>query len=60
MKLTIDRTVFFKALSHGQSVVERRTTIPILSHVLLQTTEQGLSLTTTDMELPSLKPFQQW
>lgn len=51
MKLTIDRTVFLKALSHGQSVVERRTTIPILSHVLLQTTEQGLSLTTTDMEL---------
>lgn len=51
MKLTIDRAVFLKALSHGQSVVERRTTIPILSHVLLQTTDAGLTLSTTDMDL---------
>ena len=51
MKLTIDRAVFLKALSHGQSVVERRTTIPILSHVLLQTTNTGLNLSTTDMDL---------
>lgn len=51
MKLTIDRAVFLKALSHGQSVVERRTTIPILSHVLLQTTDQGLTLSTTDMDI---------
>jgi len=51
MKLTIDRSVFLKALSHGQSVVERRTTVPILSHVLLSATPMGLSLMTTDMDL---------
>lgn len=51
MKLTIDRAVFLKALSHGQSVVERRTTIPILSHVLLQATSTGLTLSTTDMDI---------
>lgn len=51
MKLTIDRAIFLKALSHGQSVVERRTTIPILSHVLLKTIDSGLELSTTDMDI---------
>jgi len=51
MKLTIDRSAFLKALSHGQSVVERRTTIPILSNVLLSATPMGLSLITTDTDL---------
>src|SRR5437016_6325947 len=35
MKLTIERAALLKALGHVQSVVERRTTIPILSNVLL-------------------------
>lgn len=51
MKLTVDRSAFLKALSHGQSVVERRTTIPILSNVLLNATPMGLSLVTTDTDL---------
>lgn len=51
MKFTIDRSVFLKALSHGQSVVERRTTVPILSHVLLSATPMGVSLITTDTDL---------
>jgi DNA polymerase III subunit beta len=51
MKLTVDRSAFLKALSHGQSVVERRTTIPILSNVLLIATPMGLSLITTDTDL---------
>jgi DNA polymerase-3 subunit beta len=51
MKLTIDRSVFLKALSHGQSVVERRGTIPILSNVLLNATPMGLNLVTTDTDL---------
>jgi DNA polymerase-3 subunit beta len=51
MKLTVDRSAFLKALSHGQSVVERRTTIPILSNVLLSATPMGLSLITTDTDL---------
>ena len=51
MKVTIERDLFLKALSHGQSVVERRTTVPILSHVLLKADNDKLTLTTTDMEL---------
>jgi DNA polymerase III subunit beta len=51
MKLTIERAALLKALSHVQSVVERRTTIPILSNVLLRTEAGRLSLSATDMDL---------
>jgi DNA polymerase III subunit beta len=57
MKLIIERAALLKALSHVQSVVERRTTIPILSNVLLRTEAKrgsapaALSLSATDMDL---------
>ena len=51
MKLTIDKKTFLKALSHGQGVVEKHTTIPIMSHVLLDAEAGILKLTTTDMDL---------
>jgi len=52
MKLTIERAALLKALGHVQSVVERRTTIPILSNVLLRAEMAGrLSLSATDMDL---------
>jgi DNA polymerase III subunit beta len=51
MKLTIERAAFLKALSHVQSVVERRTTIPILSNVLLRADAGKLALSATDMDV---------
>src|SRR3984893_17959309 len=56
MKLTIERAALLKALSHVQSVVERRATIPILSNVLLHAEGAGsgpgrLALSATDMDL---------
>ena len=36
MKATIERATLLKGLSHVQSVVERRNTIPILSNVLIE------------------------
>jgi DNA polymerase-3 subunit beta len=51
MKLNLDRTALLNALSHVQGVVERRTTIPILSNVLLDAAADGLSLTATDLDI---------
>lgn len=51
MKLVIEKSPFLKALSHGQSVVEKRTTVPILSHVLLTAIPNKLLLTSTDMDM---------
>lgn len=51
MHLTVDRAEFLKALGHAQSVVEKRNTVPILSHVLLQAKDQELLLMATDLDL---------
>ncbi len=51
MRVTIERSAFLKALTHVQSVVERRNTIPILSNVLVQAADAALKLTATDLDI---------
>jgi len=52
MKATIERATLLKGLSHVQSVVERRNTIPILSNVLIEATAEGrLRLMATDLDI---------
>ncbi|MCW3835231.1 DNA polymerase III subunit beta [Sphingomonas canadensis] len=52
MKATIERATLLKGLSHVQSVVERRNTIPILSNVLIEAQGGGsLRLMATDLDL---------
>ena len=50
MRLVIERRDLLEALGHVASVVERRTTIPILSNVLLKAGSQGLEFKATDLE----------
>ena len=50
MRLVIERGELLRALGHVTSVVERRTTIPILSNVLLRAGNGKLSLKATDLE----------
>ncbi len=51
MKLSIERSALLKALSHVQSVVEKRNTIPILSNVQIEAADGRLALTATDLDL---------
>jgi len=51
MKITIERSTLMKSLAHVQSVVERRTTIPILGNVKLSASDGRLALNATDMDL---------
>jgi DNA polymerase-3 subunit beta len=51
MKVTVERSDFLKALSHTQNVVEKRNTVPILSHVLLTAQNDQLHLMATDLDL---------
>jgi DNA polymerase-3 subunit beta len=51
MRVTIERSAFLHALTHVQSVVERRNTIPILSNVLIQAGKGALRLTATDLDV---------
>jgi DNA polymerase III subunit beta len=51
MKVTLERAALLKALGHVHRIVERRTTIPILSNVLLRADGQTLGLKATDLDL---------
>ena len=52
MKATIERATLLHSLSHVQSVVERRNTIPILSNVLIEASADGnVRLMATDLDL---------
>src|SRR5690606_16837140 len=52
MKATSERAKLLRCLSHVQSVVERRNTIPILSNVLIESGADGrVRITATDLDL---------
>jgi DNA polymerase III subunit beta len=58
MRAKIERATLLKSLSHVQSVVERRNTIPILSNVLIEASESGsIKLTATDLDLQIVETF---
>jgi DNA polymerase-3 subunit beta len=51
MELTIDRVSLLNSLSMVQGIVERRNTVPILGHVLIEPKEDSLKLSATDLEV---------
>ncbi len=51
MELFIDRDALSRGLARIQGIIERRTTQPVLSHVLLHAREGSLRLTATDTEV---------
>ena len=51
MKISIERNILLKLLSHVQNVVEKRNTIPILSNILINAKVNSVTLSATDMDL---------
>ncbi len=51
MKVTLERNHLLKSLGHVHRVVERRNTYPILANVLLETSDAGLQLRATDLDI---------
>ena len=51
MEFHVERDVLLRSLTHIQGVVEKKNTLPILSNVLIQATEEGLLITATDMDM---------
>ena len=52
MELKLDRTAFLGALYKAQGVVDRKSTVNVLSHVLLETVDDGtVRLTGTDFDV---------
>jgi DNA polymerase-3 subunit beta len=51
MDLTVERATFLPELTLLQGVIERKSTIPILSHVLLDARDGKVHLTATDLDV---------
>jgi DNA polymerase-3 subunit beta len=51
MKFSINKEAFLAGLQQVQHVVTTRTTLPILSNVLLRASRKGLQLATTDLDV---------
>jgi DNA polymerase-3 subunit beta len=51
MGLVIDRSSLLSGLAMVQGIVERRTTVPILGHVLIEPDGTNLALSATDLEV---------
>ena len=51
MKFTIEHSVLSNALAHVQTIVEKRTTNPLLSNVKITASESGLVLDATDNDM---------
>lgn len=51
MQFEIHRETIIKPLQLVSGVVEKRQTMPILGHLLIETNKTGLSFTTTDLEV---------
>jgi DNA polymerase-3 subunit beta len=51
MNFSIEKEIFLKGLGKVQGIVEKRNTIPILSNVLIETDQNNIFLTATDLEV---------
>ena len=51
MKFSLNQQDLQKSLNYCQGVIEKRSTLPILSNVLLEVAESKLKLTATDLDL---------
>lgn len=51
MQFTIAKDEFLRGLSRAQSIIEKKTTLPILSNVLLEASGATLTLVATDLEV---------
>lgn len=51
MKIKIEKNSFLQTLQKTQGVVEKRTTMPILSNILMEAKQGGLEIIATDLEV---------
>ena len=48
MEFTINREIFFKSLGHAYGIIEKKTTLPILSNILIEAKDKKIKITAKD------------
>ena len=51
MEFTINRDVFLKALGHAHGIIEKKSTLPILSNVLIEAKDSKIKITAPDLDI---------
>jgi len=51
MEFTINRDIFLKSLSNAYGIIEKKSTLPILSNVLIETKGSKIRITATDLDI---------
>ena len=58
MQFTIERDVFLKSLSHANGIIEKKTTLPILSNILIEAKNSKIKITATDLDIIYFEEMQ--
>ena len=51
MKFSVNQSDLQKSLNYCQGVIEKRSTLPILSNIMLEANNSKLTITATDLDL---------
>ena len=51
MEFIINRDIFLKSLSHASGIIEKKTTLPILSNILIEAKNSKIKITATDLDI---------
>ena len=51
MEFSIDRDIFLKSLSRANGIIEKKTTLPILSNILIDAKNSKVKITATDLDI---------
>lgn len=57
MKITLEKNIFLNALNQAGSIVERKHTMPILAHILIQTKDNTVVMSSTDLDISLVENF---
>ena len=58
MEFTINRDIFLKALGHANGIIEKKTTLPILSNILIEAKDSKIKITATDLDIIYFEEIQ--
>ena len=51
MEFIINRDIFLKSLGHAIGIIEKKTTLPILSNILIEAKNSKIKITATDLDI---------
>jgi DNA polymerase-3 subunit beta len=51
MEFTIDRDAFLKSIGRANGIIEKKSTLPILSNILIEAKESKIKITATDLDI---------